>query len=129
MTKNAVHTSAQDAEPDMFGNTQAGEPSHIDAFHLKVKGVLIETAEVITRTAADGAEVPVICMDLRPLSGAVLKLHAELVFCHPEFGRARTKAQTLCKGACVVIATPLEGIYRDFLPDVRSVALLPPSSH
>ncbi|WP_137860774.1 hypothetical protein [Variovorax sp. 3P27G3] len=125
MTDSIVQTSALAGESDLFGVTEPRERSHLDAFHLTVKGVLIESAEVVTRTTADGTDVPVICMDLRPLSGAALKLHAEIPFTHPEFGRARAKAQALSKGACVVIATPLEGIYRDFLPDVRSVVLLP----
>ncbi|MCY1558376.1 hypothetical protein D9M68_953050 [compost metagenome] len=69
-------------------------------------------------------------MDLRPLSGADMTVHAELVFSKPEFGKAETKAGTLPKGACVAITTPLKGIRRDCLPDVLSVALLPsPKAH
>jgi hypothetical protein len=121
----AVHTSAQACEPDLFADVQNPAFAHVDV-HLVIKGELIEAAEVVTRQTPDGIDVPVICMELRPLSGADLKVHAELVFSKPEFGKAQTKAGTLPKGARVAITTPLKGIRRDFLPDVRSVALLSP---
>jgi len=122
-----VHTSALAGEADLFAETQPPAQPYLESHHLEVKGVLIEAAEVLTRQSADGVDIPVIAMDLRPLSGADLKVHAELAFTNPEFGKARTKAATLPKGAHVVISTPLKGIRRDFLPDVRSVALLPPT--
>lgn len=123
----AVHTSAQAHEPDLFAGSVDFASAHLDAFHLVVKGVLIEAAEVLTRHALDGVDVPVICMELRPLSGADLKVRAEFVFSKPDFTKAQTKAQALPKGTRVAITTPLKGIRRDFLPDVRSVAVLPPS--
>lgn len=118
----SVQTSAQTVEPDLFA-----EVPPVDAFYLQVKGVLLDAAEVVTRHTADGLDVPVICMDLCPLSGAALRLHAELVFSKPEFGKARTTAGALPKGAHVVVYTPLQGVRRDFLPDVRAVFLLPSS--
>ncbi|WPG35160.1 hypothetical protein [Variovorax sp. EBFNA2] len=130
MIAPAVQTSAQAHEPDLFGDAPLPAGADLDAFHLRVEGVLLEAAEVVTRHGPDGVDVPVISMDLRPLSGADLKVHAELVFSKPEFGKAQTKAGTLHKGACVAITTPLKGIRRDCLPDVRSVALLPsPKAH
>lgn len=120
-----VHTSAHTCEPDLFGDAQNPTFVHLNA-QLVIKGVLIEAAEVVTRQTPDGTDVPVICMELRPLSGADLKVRAELVFSKLEFGRAQTKAGTLPKGARVAITTPLKGIRRDFLPNVRSVALLTP---
>lgn len=123
----AVQTPALAYEADLFADSASLPPAVLDAFHLVIKGVLIEAAEVVTRHTPDGVDMPVICMELRPLSGAALKVHAELVFSKPEFGKAQTKAESLPKGIRVAITTPLRGIRRDFLPDVRSVAVLPPS--
>jgi hypothetical protein len=123
----AVHTSAQACEPDLVGGALDLASFDLDAFHLVVKGVLIEAAAVVTRHTPDSPDVPVICMELRPLSGADLKVRAELAFSKPDFAKAQTKADALPKGTRVAITTPLKGICRDFLPDVRSVAVLPPS--
>jgi hypothetical protein len=123
----SVQTSAHPIEPDLFAAAVASERVFVEDCLLTVRGVLLADAEVVTRRGPDGADMPVLCVDVRPLSGADLKLHAELVFKKPAFGVARTKALTLLKGAPVAITTPLKGIRRDFLPDVRSVALLPPS--
>ena len=126
MAEDIVHTSAPASEGDLFAEALPPIHPYLEAYHLEIKGVLIEAAEVQTRQAPDGVDLPVIVMELRPLSGADLKVRAELAFKKPDFGKAQTKAATLPKGARVAITMPLKGIRRDFLPDVRSVALLSP---
>lgn len=120
---NAVHTCAQAGEEaDLFAGTDAAPPC---SEALEVPGVLLRDAEVRTKPVGhDGHALPVLCMELQPLSGRDRSIHAEIVY--PEAARkaAEAKAATLRRGAHVSITTPVDGM-RTIFPHVQAVALIP----
>lgn len=118
---NAVHTSAQ-AEADMFGGTDA-EPEMAANRVLEIQGELIHAAEVRTKVVGtDQHPVPVLCIDLRPLSGIKRTIHLEQVYTEATRKDAEAKACALKRGAHITFQTDLTGM-RTMFPDVRSVTL------
>lgn len=118
MTAAAVQTSAFDAEPDMFGATEA----HVEM--IAVPGELIVDAEVRTKLAGrDHHPLPVLLLELRPLSGAQRTVHAELVYTESTRKAAESLAATLKRGMRVTVTTPLTDM-RTIFPHVAGVALL-----
>jgi len=113
----SVHTSAHGAEPDMF---DAGQP-HEQVFELH--GELVADADVRTMVVGrDGHPLPVLCMEVRPLSGFKRTVHAEQIYTEANRPLAERKAATLKKGAHVTITTTLHDM-RTILPHVQAVAL------
>ena len=125
MTAAAVHTSALDANHDTYiGITPASGPG-MHAEMLAIPGVLIANAEVRTKLVGlDQHPLPVLVLELRPLSGLHRVVHAELVYTEPTRKSAERLAATLKKGARVTVTTPLDDM-RTYFPHVADVALLP----
>ena len=107
-----VHTSAHDVD-------QGTEPTPV----IEIQGVLTHAAEVRTKVVGDDQHpVPVLCMDIRPLSGARRSIHAEQVFTESTRGLAEAKARDLKRGARVTFKTCLTGMRITF-PHVRQIAI------
>lgn len=92
---------------------------------LEIAGVLISAAEVrVKLVGEDKHPVPVLCMDVRPLSGLKRTIHAEQIYSEATRKAAEQKAATLKRGAHVTLTTNLTGMRITF-PHVQSVALNP----
>ncbi|ATA54563.1 hypothetical protein CKY39_16115 [Variovorax boronicumulans] len=125
MTTAAVQTSALDAEPDMFGSVDLASGPDMHAEMLAIPGVLIANAEVRTKLVGlDQHPLPVLVLELRPLSGLQRVVHAELVYTEPARKSAERLAATLKKGTRVTVTTPLDDM-RTYFPHVAAVALIP----
>ncbi|MBN8749497.1 MAG: hypothetical protein J0I65_18550 [Variovorax sp.] len=120
---NAVHTCALPGdESDLFAGTDAAPPT---SEMLKVPGVLTRDAEVRVKPVGhDGHALPVLCLDMAPLSGRHRSIHAEIPFREGERKQAEQLASTLKRGAHVSITTPVDGM-RTIFPHVQAVALTP----
>lgn len=126
----AVQTHAHDAEPDMFTAEAApAAPAPNDPSVLvQITGRLIKHAEVRTMVVGqDHHPVPVLCMDLRPLTGLKRTIHAEQIYTEATRVMAEMKARGLTKGSHITITTALDGM-RVILPHVRSVVHLEPEA-
>ncbi|NVM87603.1 hypothetical protein FHT32_001242 [Variovorax sp. SG517] len=123
MTAAAVQTSAQPAEPDMFGEQPSGAQPH-EGLIFELHGTMAAAAEVRVKMPRDGIHArPVLCMEVRPAHGGRGRtLHAEQVY--PENGReaAEAKAAILKKGVPVTLLTSLKDM-RTILPHVQAVEL------
>jgi len=117
----AVQTSALPIEPDMFAGTPSAPPDVIE-----VVGTLIADAEVRTRLVGEHS-VPVLCVEVRPLSGLQRSIHAELVYTETTRALAVNKAATLRRGARITVTTPLQDM-RTVFPHAQSLTLTPSSS-
>lgn len=123
----AMHTSASEAEPDMFGavDPEVPQPSH---FLFELHGTMAAAAQVRVKPVGDGSHVrPVLCLEVRPIHpGLGRTLHAEQIY--PEKGReaAEAKAATLKKGTPITLRTSLRGM-RTILPHVEAVELTSPT--
>jgi len=121
---SAVHTSAP-TEPDMVG-TDAAAPEQGDLV-LQIAGVLISAAEVrVKLVGEDKHPVPVLCMDVRPLSGLKRTIHAEQIYSEATRKVAELKAATLKRGVHVTFTTTLTGMRITF-PNVKAAAPTYPS--
>jgi hypothetical protein len=115
--EDTEHTSAHDAEPDMFDGPQPHEIA------LTLRGELIADAEVRTEVfGRDEHPLPVLCMEFKPLSGFKRTIHAEQVFGEANRSLAERKAATLKKGAHITITTTLHDM-RTILPHGQAVDL------
>jgi len=112
---STVQTFALDDEPDMFGPARA--PLDI----IEVEGTLTEDAEVRTRLVGEHS-VPVLCVEVRPLSGLHRSIHAELVYTETSRHLAVAKAAKLRRGARILVTTPLKDM-RTVFPHVQSLTL------
>lgn len=120
---SAVHTSAP-PEPDMFEGTESAPVAHGD-LTLQIVGVLIKSAEVRTKLVGeDQHPLPVLCLDVRPLSGLRRTTHVEQIFSEATRKEAEQKAATLKRGAHVTFTTTTRDM-RIVYPHVQSVALNP----
>lgn len=127
MTAAAVQTSARDAEPDMFGSVDLAPGRDMHAVMLAITGELITDAEVRTKVVGlDQHPLPVLVLELRPLSGLHRVVRAEQVYTEPARKAAERLAATLKKGARVTVTTPLDDM-RTYFPHVAAVALIPSS--
>lgn len=125
MTAAAVHTSTRDAEPDMFAGIDLASGPDMHAVMLAFTGVLVADAEVRTKVVGlDQHPLPVLVIELRPLSGLHRVVRAEQIYTEPARKAAERLAATLKKGARVTVTTPLDDM-RTFFPHVAAVALLP----
>ncbi|MBO9647386.1 MAG: hypothetical protein J7605_02665 [Variovorax sp.] len=116
-----VHTSAPEASADLFGECQADQPK-VDLV-IEIQGVLTQPAEVrIKLVGEDKRSVPVLCLNIRPLSGIKRSIHVEQVFTEATRKVAEEKAVTLKRGARVVFRTGLTDMRVTF-PHVRSITL------
>lgn len=120
---DAVRTSAHQAEPDMFGLPDV--PCAPGAPLLQLSGVLLEDACVRTKLVDGGQHsLPVLCIEVAPLSKLGHSLHAEQVYTEATRKLAEDRAAALRKGTRITLTTPLAGM-RVFLPHVQSVDLKP----
>lgn len=120
-----VQTSAHDAEPDMFAGTDAAPPGPEELF--EIQGVLIASAVVRTKLTSHGTQpLPVLCMDVKPLTGLKRTIHAERVFSEASRKEAELLAETLKRGQRITLTTSLRDM-RTILPHIKSVALTPSS--
>lgn len=125
MTNASVQTSARDREPDMFGVDLASAPDMSAVMLIEIRGELIADAEVRTKlVGVDAHPLPVVCLEVRPLSGAQHTAHADWIYTEASRKQAEKVAATLGRGARVTVTTPLVDM-RTILPHVASVALLP----
>jgi len=125
MTAAAVQTSARDAEPEMFGSVDLAPGRDMRAVMLAITGELITDAEVRTKVVGlDQHPLPVLVLELRPLSGLHRIVRAEQVYTEPARKAAERLAATLKKGARVTVTTPLDDM-RTYFPHVAAVALIP----
>ena len=122
---HAVQTSALDAEPDMFGAIEPSPRTDTHVEMLAVPGELVVDAEVRTKLVGqDHHPLPVLLLELRPLSGAQRTVHAELVYTEATRKAAESLAATLKRGMRVTVTTPLHDM-RTIFPHVAGVSLLP----
>ncbi|WP_447775678.1 hypothetical protein [Variovorax boronicumulans] len=125
MTAAAVQTSARDAEPDMFAGVDLASDCDMHAVMLIIPGVLIADAEVRTKVVGiDQHPLPVLVLELRPLSGLHRVVRAEQIYTEPARKAAERLAATLKKGTRVTVTTPLDDM-RTYFPHVAAVALIP----
>lgn len=115
---NAVQTSALHVAPDLFARVPIG-PFDV----LEIDGTLISNAEVRTRIVGEHS-VPVLCVEVRPLSDLQRTIHAELVYTETTRALAVTKAATLRRGARITVTTPLQDM-RTVFPHAESLTLIP----
>ena len=117
----AVQTSAPLVEPDMFDDGAHNE------LIFEIHGELIEDASVrVKLVGVDARPLPVLCMDLKPLSGSKRTIHAGQVFSEATREQAERKAATLKKGAHVTLTTTFQDVHT-VLPHVQAVDLHPSS--
>lgn len=118
MQSSTVHTSALDAEPDMF------EDAHTETA-VEMQLELISDAEVRTMLVGPTERThAVLVLKLRPLNGFRRQVHAHQVFSEADRAIAERQAATLKKGARITVTTT----FRDMvwiLPHVQAVALHP----
>lgn len=116
----AVHAHAQ-AEGDLF--SVAGAEQGSADLMIEIEAVLTQAAEVRTKLVGqDKHPVPVLCLDLRPLSGIKRSIHIEQIYTEASRKHAEAKAATLKRGAHVTFRTALADMRITF-PHVRSVVL------
>ena len=117
---DAVHTSAHDDGPDLFGSDCLDEVWNVD-------GVLLVDAQVRVRLVGDDQHpVVVLCLELRPLAALVgtrRTMHAEQIFDDAHRKVAEQRAAALKKGTRVRITSPLYDM-RTVLPNVQAVVAL-----
>lgn len=119
----AMQTSAQ--ESDMFALVGDDLAAHGD-FLVEIHGILAHAATVAVKLVGeDQRPVPVLCLDIRPLSGLKRTIHAEQIYSEATRKEAELKAATLKRGAHVSLTTNLTGMRITF-PHVKHVALIPP---
>ena len=130
----AVHTSAFDAEGDMFDDQTAAPLVCVSHKQLVVQivGVLLSAAVVRTKVVGlDHHPMPVLCMEVRPLAmsaGFKQTIHAEQVYTEATRHQAELKAATLKRGSQITLTTTLIDM-RTLLPHVQDVALCPKPIH
>lgn len=121
MSTAAVQTSAQ--EPDMFALVGADVAAHGD-FIVEIPGVLTHAATVCVKLVGeDQRPVPVLCMDIRPLSGVKRTIHAMQIYSEATRKEAEQKAAELKRGAHITLTTSLSGMRVSF-PHIKHVALI-----
>jgi len=121
---STVQTSAPAGEPDLFGGAAPAVERQAELV-IEVEGVLMHAAEVRTKVVGeDQHPVPVLCLDLRPLSGLKRTIHVEQVFTEATRKAAETKAADLKRGTRVTFITGLADMRTTF-PHVRSVKATP----
>lgn len=129
MTAAAVHTSAPDAEPDMFGAIAAAPIAHppCDDLVIEIQGVLVSSAEVRSKPIGDGSQVrPVLCLDVSPFNRALRRrIHVEQIYTEATRKDAEQRAAQLKRGAHITFRTTLVDMRITF-PHVQSVAVSTP---
>lgn len=109
----------------MFQGTDSAPIAQSDLV-LEIVGVLIHAAEVRTKLVGDDQHpMPVLCMDVRPLSGLKRTIHAEQIYSEATRKAAEQKAATLKRGSRITLTTNLTGMRITF-PHVQGVALNQP---
>ncbi|RZA15141.1 MAG: hypothetical protein EOP02_25275 [Proteobacteria bacterium] len=104
----------------MFAGTPADPIAH-NHLVVEIQGVLASSAEVRTKVVGnDHHPVPVLCMDVKPLTSFGQLIHAEQIYTEATRPAAERKAATLKKGVRVTLITTLSDM-RTFLPHVESV--------
>jgi hypothetical protein len=130
MNAIGMHTSALDAENDMFTDTAAAPPVSVSPNQMVVQivGVLLSAAVVRTKVVGiDHHPLPVLCMEVRPLAmsaGFKQTIHAEQIYTEATRPLADAKAATLKRGVQITLTTTLIDM-RTLLPHVQDVALSP----
>lgn len=118
MQSSTVHTSAPDAEPDMFDDARTETI-------VEMQGELVADAEVRTMVVGAAARpYPVLVLELKPLNGFKRRVVAQQIFSEADRAVAESKAATLKRGARITLTTT----FRDMqwiLPHVQAVALVP----
>lgn len=120
----AVQTSAQDREPDMLALAGADVVLHGD-FTIEVHGVLTHAATVCVKLVGEEQRsVPVLCLDIRPLSGCKRTMHATQIYSEATRKEAEQMAAKLKRGSHIKFTTGLNGMRITF-PHIKHVALIP----
>lgn len=113
-TPNPVHTSAQQASADLFGETAF-------ALTIELKGRLTRDAEVRHKPVGDGQHCrPVLCLEIEPLNQAGHHYHAEQVYTEATLDLATERARALRKGTYLSLKTPWAGAL-EILPHVQTI--------
>ncbi len=124
IVEDVVQMPAQDPQPDMFGGREPEPAFDTNQVVIQLTGELI-SAEVLTKAVgADQRELPVLCMDVRALTGFRQTIHAEQIFTEATRKLAEHKAASLKKGSRITLTTVLQDMCT-FLPHVQSVQLNP----
>jgi len=131
MNAITVHTSALDAENDMFDDartlpaiqlcTLSVAPS--SAPRLSITGILASRPVVRTRLSRDGLTAsPVLCLELKPVQFGFgdFRIHAEEVYPIGDYKAAEARAAALPKGTRVTVNTDGEDMHMT-LPHVASI--------
>lgn len=107
----------------MFALAGADIAAHGD-FIVEIHGVLTHAASVCVKLVGeDQRPVPVLCLDIRPLSGLKRTIHATQIYSEATRKEAEQKAAELKRGAHITLTTSLSGMRISF-PHVKHVALI-----
>ncbi|SIR00831.1 hypothetical protein [Pseudacidovorax sp. RU35E] len=110
LTSPAAHASAPGA--DLFGD---------GTVTIEIRGRLSQDAQIRHKPAGDGQHtVPVLCLEIEPLSAAGHHYHAEQVYTETTLALAEERARALRKGTHITLTTPWAGT-RVIFPRVQTI--------